>query len=105
MKVSSKGLSIGSIFKLSFIGFSGFFIVAYVVTIITGLVFPPDSGAPGFTINGESPTSMSNWWALLIAFPFMVVIWGGITGLALFVGQWVFTRFKPIELDFIENTN
>ncbi len=95
-EIESKGLTMGSIFKLSIIGytfsFGLFMLVSGRLSLVTG---------DGSVSVGNKPISgINGFFSLIFAIPLIVLVFGGINALLLSSGNWIYCLIKPLRLVF-----
>ena len=95
-KIIVRRLRGGTLFKLIFIGSLAFFLPFFLLMGVLALF-----GASTITWNEQPLTGFpglisSPFMGLLVALPFSTLGW-----VVIFIGLWIYSRFKPIELEYI----
>ncbi len=102
-EIESKGLTMGSIFKLSIIGYTFSFGLFILVSGILSLI----SGDGSFRIGNKPISGITGFISLIFAIPLLVLVFGGINAFLLSSGNWIYCLIKPLRLVFkpIKKTN
>jgi hypothetical protein len=115
MQYKCKGLAAGSLFQFCFVGFLMFGLAAGVFSYIASHFFENWSGPQGETSYSMSVVDktvteeqvsttdgLKRLIVFLVAFPFGAAIIASFLWLYIWLGQFLYTRFKPISL-FVTN--
>jgi hypothetical protein len=97
MKVRARKLTKKSLFKLLFIGFA---IPLFPFVLLCGIasIF----GAGTVTVNNQPVTGIMGLVAALIMYPIFCIIFPAIMWVGCAIGLWVYSKFRNIEVEFIE---
>jgi hypothetical protein len=88
----------GSLFKLLIIGNTVFFIP---LSIVMGIANYFGLGQAAISLNQKPLTGLTGLIASPFTGVFFAIVISAFLWVVIFVGLWIYTKFKPVELEFI----
>jgi hypothetical protein len=95
----TKGLKLSSVFKLTFISSACTITALQMIYALSALFLGTEST---ITFNDEPLSGIKGFMFSLVALPFIIGIFGGFIAVTVTMGQWLYTRFAPLKLEFAE---
>lgn len=97
MKIQARKLTKKSLFKVILISYAIPFFIFFLICGISSIF-----GANTVRWNNETIVGSKGFFAALAMYPFFCLLFSGLSWLGSAFGLWVYSKFKKLELEFVE---